>query len=86
MKILFLDESGDHNLTSPDLQYPVFVLAGRVLFEEYYKCTFDARLTEFKKGILGKQNIVLHYVDYTRNQHGLKGCRISYFVRSFIMG
>ena len=36
--LLFLDESGDHNLTSVALgttQYPFFVLAGVILDQEY---------------------------------------------------
>ena len=28
MKVLFLDESGDHNLSVIDPQYPMFVLGG----------------------------------------------------------
>jgi len=30
MKILFLDESGDHNMEKIDSKYPVFVLAGAI--------------------------------------------------------
>jgi hypothetical protein len=28
VKVMFLDESGDHNLTVIDPQYPIFVLGG----------------------------------------------------------
>jgi hypothetical protein len=35
MKMLFLDESGDHNLAIIDPQYPVFVLGGVVLEKSY---------------------------------------------------
>ncbi len=35
MKYLFLDESGEHNLTKIDMQYPVFVLGGIVVDSEY---------------------------------------------------
>ena len=31
MKVLFLDESGDHNLAVIDPQYPLFVLGGVIV-------------------------------------------------------
>jgi len=33
MKFLFLDESGDHNLTVIDKNYPLFTLAGCIMKE-----------------------------------------------------
>lgn len=33
MKILFLDESGDHNLLVVDKDYPIFVLGGCIMDE-----------------------------------------------------
>ena len=35
MNILFLDESGDHNLSKIDVQYPLFVLGGVITDQEY---------------------------------------------------
>ena len=35
VKVLFLDESGDHNLTVIDPNYPVFVLGGVIVDQEY---------------------------------------------------
>ncbi|MHB8782940.1 MAG: DUF3800 domain-containing protein [Desulfobacteria bacterium] len=35
MKILFLDESGDHNLSVIDPQYPLFVLGGVIVDKDY---------------------------------------------------
>ena len=39
MKILFIDESGDHNLDPKkvDESYPIFVLAGCIFDQEYYE-------------------------------------------------
>lgn len=34
MKVLFLDESGDHNLSVIDPQYPLFVLGGVIVAEK----------------------------------------------------
>ncbi|KJV92878.1 DUF3800 domain-containing protein [Rickettsia bellii] len=31
MHILFIDESGDHNLTKIDPSYPIFVLGGVII-------------------------------------------------------
>ena len=35
MKVLFLDESGDHNLSIIDPQYPLFVLGGVIVDRDY---------------------------------------------------
>jgi hypothetical protein len=35
VKILFQDESGDHNLTVIDDNYPVFVLGGAIVDRDY---------------------------------------------------
>ena len=39
MKIMFLDESGDHSLDKVDLQFPAFCLAGVITDEEDYRFT-----------------------------------------------
>jgi hypothetical protein len=41
MKIMFLDESGDHSLDKVDDTYPVFVLAGCIFDFEYYSKTVE---------------------------------------------
>ncbi|MBI5149820.1 MAG: DUF3800 domain-containing protein [Candidatus Omnitrophica bacterium] len=72
MKILFLDESGDHNLNYLDPGYPVFVLAGCVISQQEHDAILSHRMQEFKKEIFGSDRIILHYVDYTRNQKGFE--------------
>jgi len=72
MKILFLDESGDHNLTTIDSNYPVFVLAGCVIDEEYHKRQVTVELDAVKEELFNKKDIVFHYVDYTRNRNGFE--------------
>ena len=72
MKFLFLDESGDHNLTTPDPQYPLFVLAGCVMSEDDCDNQLSFRMNDFKEKLFGTKNIVLHYVDYTRNKNGFE--------------
>jgi len=86
MKFLFLDESGDHNLTSPDPLYPLFVLAGCVMSEDYYNSTFNVRFTDFKLEMFGRKDIVLHYIDYTRNQNGFEQMVDKSFREKFYAG
>ncbi len=47
-KILFLDESGDHNLAITDPQHPIFVLGGVVVNESYALGEMTDRLNNFK--------------------------------------
>ncbi|MFC2140281.1 DUF3800 domain-containing protein [Candidatus Auribacterota bacterium] len=72
MKILFLDESGDHNLTILDENYPVFVLSGCIMDEKHHNTVLSPKIFSFKKEIFHSSKIILHYVDYTRNQHGFE--------------
>lgn len=37
MKILFLDEAGDHNLLVVDKDYPIFVLGGCIIDEKEHE-------------------------------------------------
>ena len=39
MKVLFLDESGDHNLSVIDPSYPIFVLGGVIVDQDYADLT-----------------------------------------------
>lgn len=85
MKILFLDESGDHNLTVIDENYPLFVLTGCLIDEVYHKNILTPKIVGFKKEIFGKKNIILHYVDYTRNQKGFESMSDKKFRESFYL-
>lgn len=86
MKILFLDESGDHNLTNIDRNHPLFVLAGCIMDEKYYKSILIPELLDFKKKIFDKKDIILHYVDYTRNQNGFERMVDKKFREEFYRG
>lgn len=72
MKVMFLDESGDHSLEVIDHQYPMFVLAGVIMEKEYAEGDLEARITEFKKNLFGRTDIILHAADITRNQNGFE--------------
>ena len=43
MKTLFLDESGDHNLSVIDPSYPLFVLGGVIMDSDYARDVLTPR-------------------------------------------
>ena len=48
-KILFLDESGDHNLTKIDQTHPIFVLGGVIADKKYAEGEMSEKVFNFKK-------------------------------------
>jgi len=72
MKLLFLDESGDHNLSVIDQQYPLFVLGGIIVDKEYAEGELERELRAFKRDIFGREDIILHTADITRNRLGFE--------------
>jgi hypothetical protein len=68
MKILFLDESGDHNLSVIDPQYPLFVLAGVIVEKDYAEGYLTERIRQFKQEMFGRDDFPLHTADITRNR------------------
>lgn len=49
MKVLFLDESGDHNLTVIDRSYPLFVLGSVIVEQHYAEGPLEEALQDFKR-------------------------------------
>jgi len=82
MKILFLDESGDHNLVVLDKNYPVFVLGGCVLDDNTHNVLTDD-IKIFKQNLFGTEEIILHYKDYTRNKNGYEKMQERIFREEF---
>ena len=72
MKVLFLDESGDHNLSVIDPQYPMFVLGGVIMDMDYAKRELTDALDAFKREMFGRTDIILHTADITRNRNGFE--------------
>ncbi len=83
MKILFLDESGDHNLSVIDPQYPVFVLGGVIMDEDYAEGPLTETLNEFKQELFGSRDIILHTSDIARNRNGFEPLTESGFRNHF---
>ncbi|MCP9453062.1 MAG: DUF3800 domain-containing protein [Nitrospira sp.] len=60
MKVLFLDESGDHNLAVIDPLYPLFVLGGVIVEQRYAEGPLEDELRDFKRRLFGRDDLVLH--------------------------
>jgi len=60
MKVLFLDESGDHSLVKIDKQFPVFCLAGCIFDEFDYQQNSKAKIDALKIRYFNKADIILH--------------------------
>lgn len=61
--VVFVDESGDHSLTSIDPQYPVFVLAFCVFHKEAYANGVTPAIRRLKFSTFGHDMAVLHEHD-----------------------
>src|SRR5436305_1578203 len=72
MKVLFLDESGDHSLTVIDPQYPLFILGGVIVDVDHAKGEMSDRLNAFKRKHLGSDQVILHTADMVRNRNGFE--------------
>lgn len=58
--VVYVDESGDHGLTSVDPNYPVFVLAFCIFRKEEYSSTVAQAVQRFKFDFYGHDMVVLH--------------------------
>ncbi|WP_161499335.1 DUF3800 domain-containing protein [Flavipsychrobacter stenotrophus] len=56
---MFIDESGEANITNPDPRFNVFVLCGVVFSEDGYK-HFDAEVKKLKNKFFGNEDIIFH--------------------------
>lgn len=83
MKILFLDESGDHNLRVIDPQYPLFVLGGVILEKDFAEGELISRMNKFKRELFGREDLVIHTADITRNRNGFERLKDAGFRQTF---
>ncbi|HEY7034783.1 MAG TPA: DUF3800 domain-containing protein [Thermomicrobiales bacterium] len=72
MKLLFLDESGDHSLEAIDQDYPVFVLGGIVVDRTYYRIEMEPRVRDLKEEFFDDPDIILHTTDIIRGKNGFE--------------
>jgi hypothetical protein len=83
VKVLFLDESGDHNLSVIDPQYPLFVLGGVIMDQGYAEGELIDQLDAFKQALFGPPDIVLHTSDIARNRNGFEALKDAAFRSRF---
>lgn len=58
--IIYVDESGDHSVTSIDDDYPIFVLDFCIFRKEHYASVVSPRVQSFKFSHFGHDTVVLH--------------------------
>ena len=75
MKVMFLDESGDHSLDKIDQSYPMFVLAGCIFDFEYYLNEAEKKVEELKQKFFNKTGVILRSYDI-RKQKGDFACLV----------
>ena len=66
MRLVYIDESGDHSLTPANPEYPVFVMVACVFKDADYLGNFVPRMTGLKIRHWGHDGIVLHERDLRR--------------------
>jgi len=66
--IVFVDESGDHSLTSIDAEYPLFVLCFCVVKKSDYVDVLVPRIKRLKFDTFGHDCVVLHEIDIRRKR------------------
>lgn len=69
MKVMFLDESGDHSLEKIDASYPMFVLAGCIFDYETYSSVDEITVNNFKTKYCSGNGVILRSYD-VRKQKG----------------
>lgn len=62
MKVMFLDESGNHDLRKVNPNYPVFVLGGVIVDRAYVRNTIEPEMRQFKLKHFGRTDVILHTV------------------------
>jgi len=83
VKVMFLDESGDHNLAVIDRQYPLFVLGGVIVDKAYAEGELTREMDAFKRELFGRTNFVLHTADLTRNRGDFERMKETTFRENF---
>ena len=79
MKVLFLDESGDHNLSAIDPVYPIFVLGGVIVDKAYSEGPLTRAFDDFKRRMFNSTDIVLHTADIVRTRNGFEALKDNEF-------
>lgn len=66
--IVYVDESGDHSLSSIDDEYPVFVLSFCIFQKQHYATRVTPLIRQLKFDTFGHDMVVLHEADIRRKR------------------
>lgn len=83
---MYLDESGDHSLTAINPEYPIFVLGGIIVDQEYAEGPMTELVNQFKREFFGREDIILHTADITRARNGFEALQDPAFREAFYNG
>lgn len=70
--LVFVDESGDHSLTSINQEYPVFVLCFCVIEKQQYISETVPAIQKLKMEIFGHDQVILHEHDIRKRKGPFK--------------
>lgn len=82
-KILFIDETGDHDLINISREYPIFGLLGIIFDYDYYTSNVQYEVDALKQKFLGTTNVILHTLEITRSKNSFAFCKDSIKRNSF---
>lgn len=60
MKVLYLDESGTHDIRAVNPRFPVFAIGGAIVDRAYARHVIGPEMEEFKRKHFGHADVVLH--------------------------
>ena len=83
---IFVDESGDHSLTSIDHDYPIFVLEFCILRTDHYIQDILPKVHAFKFEHFGHDLVVLHEHEIRKQKRPFGFLRTSSDVKASLTG
>lgn len=75
MKILYLDESGDHDLVKFKPDNSIFVLGGIIVDRTYDRTLLEPTVRAFKRQWFSREDIILHTADIDHAKKGFERLR-----------
>ena len=73
--IIYVDESGDHSLTSIDEAYPIFVLSFCIFNKQSYSDSLVQKLKYFKFKYFGHDMVILHENEIRKDKGDFKSLK-----------
>jgi Protein of unknown function (DUF3800) len=75
VKVMFLDESGNHAVDVIDPSYPVFALGGVIVDRAYCRTVVEPRIRELKSEFFDNPDLILHTADIIRTKNGFEALK-----------